>query len=110
MKQKETKYIYLKIPVGEMSEEERVQVRGILKSFFTAIYKDLTQMSVKNTTFMLLERLGDKKQRKLILFSLMNFVKNHEKVALENFHRDFEGSLPSSSSTFKLMEISGGRE
>lgn len=78
------KYIYIKLPVGAMSEEERVKVKGLVKSLLTAIYKDLTLRTKTSTVFYLVERLRDKKDRQLLLYVLMNFIKNHKQVSLES--------------------------
>jgi hypothetical protein len=100
---KTKKYIYLKFPVGEMSEEERVQVRGMLRSFVTALYKDIISHPKTNLLFLLQKRFEDKKSIKLLMKALYQFVQNHNEISLESNKN--EPRIPSDSSTFNLLKL-----
>jgi hypothetical protein len=101
MSSSKQRYLVLKFPIGEISVDDKDKVRGILKSFVTAIYKDVLTRSKANTIFYLGERLRDKESRKLLLYVLYNFIKNHEHIVLESHSENYQFH----SSTSRLMGI-----
>jgi type III secretory pathway component EscR len=86
------KSTYIRIPLNHRNDEERFQIRGILKSLLTSVYQDLEENGTRNYQFFLRERLSTEEKRFLIR-SLQKFYDNHKKYEILQENNEIE-TLP----------------